>query len=51
MLLFEEESALRLISQFVFHDAQGMHQFLMVSRFIAVYGELSKLWSLFGSLF
>ena len=37
MLLFEKESALRLISQFVFHDAQGMHQFLMVSRLIAVY--------------
>ena len=36
-LLFEEESAIRLISQFVFHDAQGMHQFLMVSRLIAVY--------------
>ena len=27
----------RLISQFVFHDAQGMHQFLMVSRLVAVY--------------
>ena len=37
MLLFEEESALRLISQFVFHDAQGVHQFRMVSRLIAVY--------------
>ena len=37
MLQFLEESALRLISQFVFHDAQGMHQFLMVSRLIAVY--------------
>ena len=32
MLLFKKESALRLVSQFVFHDAHGMHQFLMVSR-------------------
>ena len=37
MLQFLEESALRLVSQFVSHDAQGMHQFLMVSRLIAVY--------------
>ena len=38
MLQFLEESALRLVSQFVFHDAQGTHQCLMVSRLIiAVY--------------
>ena len=37
MLQFLEESALRLVSQFVFHDAQGMHQVLMVSRLIAVH--------------
>ena len=37
MLQFLEESALRLVSQFVSHDAQGMHQVLMVSRLIAVY--------------
>ena len=37
MLLSEKESTLRLISQFVFHDAQGMHQSLMGSRLIAVY--------------
>ena len=38
MLQFLEESALRLVSQFVFHDAQGMHQDLMVSRLIALAG-------------
>ena len=37
MLQILEESALRLVSQFVFHDAQGMHQVLMVSRLIAVH--------------
>ena len=37
MLLSEKESTLRLISQFVVHDAQGMHQSLMGSRLIAVY--------------
>ena len=37
MLQILEESALRLVSQFVFHDTQGMRQVSMVSRLIAVY--------------
>ena len=38
MLLSEKESALRLISQFVFsRRPKEMHQSLMGSRFVAVY--------------